>query len=192
MFAEVELVRNVTVRAQREKLEGSNFKRFIMECLLKNLLKEKATQDNGYYVTVTSLKSIGKGEVNNVSKCVSFPVTFICRTFMPFTGEILNGVVYQVFRRGVLLHCGPSNYVFLSGRKMPTYHYVCGRGVKPAFASSEFATIRRDSVVRFLVLALRWIPKRGCIKKEFVMLASLEGHYSLGLVPDSDEVWLVN
>lgn len=187
MFHEVELVRDVEITAEKEKRDALNFQRYIVTCLLENLLKEKANKDHGYFLAVTSLKSIGKGVVKNESQCVSFPITFICRTFLPLEGEILHGVVRHIFRRGLLLKCGPIKYVFLSARKMPTYHYVGGEN--PVFLSNEFATIGNDVVVRFSVLGVRWIEKRGCIKKEFVMLASLEGNNSLGPISlsDSDE-----
>ena len=186
MFCEVELVRDVEVTVEKEKRDGVNLQRYIITCLLENLLKEKASKDHGYFLAVTSLKSIGKGEVKNESEsqCVSFPITFSCRTFLPLEGEILHGVVRHIFRRGLLLKCGPIKYVFLSARKMPTYHYVGGEN--PVFSSTQSATIGNDVVVRFSVLGVRWLEKRGCIKKEFVMLASLEGNTSLGPISSSD------
>lgn len=187
MFCEVELARDVEVMAENEKRDGfNNSHRYIITCLLENLLKEKASRDHGYFLAVTNLKSIGKGEVKNESQsqCISFPVTFSCRTFLPFEGEILHGVVRHIFRRGLLLRCGPIKYVFLSARKMPTYRYVGGKN--PLFSSDECATIENDVVVRFSVLGVRWIEKRGCIKKEFVMLASLEGNNSLGPISSSE------
>ncbi|XP_023538723.1 DNA-directed RNA polymerase V subunit 7-like isoform X1 [Cucurbita pepo subsp. pepo] len=190
MFCEVELVRDVKVVAEKADRDGLNFQRYIMARLLENLLKERASKDHGYFIAVTSLKSIGKGQCKNKSQYVTFPITFGCRTFVPSGGEILLGVVRHVFRRGLLLKCGPINYVFLSSRKMPTYHYVGGKN--PVFSSNEFATIRTESAVRFNVLGVRWIEKRGCIKKEFVMLASLEGSNTLGPISlsEADELGL--
>jgi DNA-directed RNA polymerase-4/5 subunit 7 len=56
-----------------------------------------------------------------MSRDVFFPVVFNCRTFIPFKGEILQGVVHRIFRQGVFLRCGPINYAFISARKMPNY-----------------------------------------------------------------------
>ncbi|KAG2722167.1 hypothetical protein I3843_02G101100 [Carya illinoinensis] len=182
MFCEVELLRDVAVLAKN--LEGTRLvpQRFIITRLLEDLLNEKASKDHGYFLAITSLKSIGKGEVVDETGDVFFPVVFNCRIFLPFKGEILKGVVHHVFRHGVFLRCGPIRYAFLSARKMPNYQYVDGEN--PAFSSDELVKIENDVVVRFVVLGVRWIEKRGDIKKEFVMLTSLEGD-SLGPISSS-------
>ncbi|KAK9179744.1 hypothetical protein WN943_028949 [Citrus x changshan-huyou] len=59
------------------------------------LINEKACKDQCYFLSVTNLKSIGRerGTVNE-SGVVFFPVTFLCRTFLPVKGEILHGVIH--------------------------------------------------------------------------------------------------
>lgn len=187
MFCEVELFRDVAVIAENSNRNGLVSQRSIITRLLEDMLNEKASKDHGYFLAVTSLKNIGKGEVVDESGDVFFPVVFNCRTFLPYTGEILQGVVSHIFRHGVFMRCGPIKYAFLSARKMPNYHFVAGEN--PIFLSDELAKIEIDIVVRFVVLGVRWIEKRGRIKKEFVMLASLVGD-SLGPIslPGSDEL----
>ncbi|KAK4854994.1 hypothetical protein QYF36_003025 [Acer negundo] len=178
MFSEVELLRDVAVLAENLDRNGLVSQRFIMTRLLEDLLKEKANKDLGYFLAVTSLKSIGNGKLQDESGNVFFPVAFKCRTFMPLRGEVLEGVVHHIYRFGVFLQCGPVKYAFLSFRKMPNYSYVPGE--HPTFVNDQLAKIENGVVVRFLVLGVRWIEKRGEImKRDFVMLASLEGE-SLG------------
>ncbi|TQD90176.1 hypothetical protein C1H46_024282 [Malus baccata] len=151
--------------------------RTVVTRLLEDLLREKADKDLGYFLAVTGLKRIGKGEVVDNSGDVFFPVVFNCRMFLPCKGEIMEGVVHHIYRLGVFLRCGPINYVFLSARKMPNFRYVAGES--PVFLNDDLAKIEKDVVIRFKVLGVRWIEIRDDIRKEFVMLASLEGD-SLG------------
>ncbi|KAF3456867.1 hypothetical protein FNV43_RR01521 [Rhamnella rubrinervis] len=190
MYCEVELVRDVPVLAENFKRDIPISQQSIITRLLEDLLREKASKDYGYFLAVTSLKRIGKGEVVDESGDVFFPIVFNCRTFLPLRGEILQGVVHQIFRLGVLLRCGPIKYAFLSARKMPGYKYVPGEN--PLFFSNELGKIETDVVVSFMVLDVRWIEKRGDIKMEFMMLASVDGD-SLGPITlsGSDELDLL-
>ena len=187
MFCEVELLRDVAVLAENLDRNGVVSQRSIITRLLEDLVNEKSSKDHGYFLAVTSLKNIGNGEVVDESGDIFFPVVFNCRTFLPSTGEILQGVVHYIFSHGVFLRCGPIKYAFLSARKMPNYHYVAGEN--PVFLSDELAKIDNDIVVRFVVIGVRWIEKRRLVKKEFVMLASLVGD-SLGPISlsGSDEM----
>ncbi|ESR33350.1 hypothetical protein CICLE_v10007046mg, partial [Citrus x clementina] len=62
---------------------------------LQGLINEKACKDHCYFLSITNLKSIGRerGTVNE-SRVVFFPVTFLCRTFLPVKVEILHGVIH--------------------------------------------------------------------------------------------------
>ncbi|CAK7327187.1 unnamed protein product [Dovyalis caffra] len=177
MFGEVEVCSNVRMVAEKLDRNGSVSQRSIITQLLKELLSTKASKDHGYFLAVTNLKSIGKGEVMNKTGDVLFCVVFNCRTFMPMKGEILLGVVHRTFRHGVLLRCGPVKYIFLSARKMPNYQYISEQN--PAFLNDELARIENNVVVRFSVLDVRWIEKMWDMRRDFMMLASLVGD-SLG------------
>ncbi|EXB38410.1 DNA-directed RNA polymerase II subunit [Morus notabilis] len=190
MFSEVELIRDVTVDAENIKSDGlvSRPQSFIMTRLLEDLVREKASKDHGYFLAVTSLKKIGKMKAVEESGDVFFPVVFNCRTFLPYEGEILQGIVHCIYRHGVFLRCGPIKYAYLSARKMPGYQYVygqkmacqkCGHDRKPLFVSNEFAKIENGVVVCFMVLGVRWFENWGNVKNEFGVLATLEGD-SLG------------
>lgn len=182
MIFEVELQRDVPVLCQNLDSNGLISKRSIVTRLLEDLLIEKASEDHGYFLAVTSLKSIGKGEAIGDTGDVFVPVVFNCRIFMPHKGEVLQGTVYHVSRTAVFLRCGPTKLVFLSPRKMPNYYFLPGQN--PAFLNREFGKIQKDVVVQFVVLDVRWSENR-----DFAMLASLEGK-SLGPVSSagSDEL----
>lgn len=181
MFFEVELIRNVKVHARNLNKNGLVSRRSILACLLKDLLMEKASEDHGYFLAVTSLKRIVKGAIMDENRV--FVVVFTCRTFKPFEGEVLQGVVRWISRHGVFLRCGPVRNAYLSAWKMSNYHYVPGE--EPAFLSNELSKIQMDVVVCFLVLAVRW--KNA--SRDFEMLASVDAD-SLGPVslPGSDEL----
>ncbi|GKU85837.1 hypothetical protein SLEP1_g454 [Rubroshorea leprosula] len=190
MICEVELLRDVPVLAGNLDRNGLIPQRSIVNRLLEDLFIEKSSRDHGYFLAVTGLKKIGKGEAVDESGDAFFPVVFNCRTFLPCSGEVLQGFVHHVSTSGVFLRCGPIKYIFLSPRKMPNYHYVPGE--KPAFVSDELAKIESGVVVQFVVLAVKWIEKKGTnIRRDFVMLASIEGN-SLGPVSlsGSDELEL--
>ncbi|KAK6254830.1 RNA polymerase Rpb7-like [Theobroma cacao] len=183
MFSEVELQRDVKVHAGNLDKRGLVSQRSILVLLLEDLFKERASEDHGYFLSVTSLKSIGKGDVVDESGNMVFTVVFTCRTFKPFKGEVLQGVVHHICHRGVFLRCGPVRIAYLSAWKMPNYHYV--PGAKPVFISDDLSKIQKDVVVCFLVLAVRWISA----SRDFELLASLNAD-SLGPIslPWSDEV----
>ncbi|KAG5236309.1 hypothetical protein OIU76_011134 [Salix suchowensis] len=187
MFGDVEVCSTVRIIAENLDRNGLAPQRSIITHLLKDLLNMKASKDHGYFLAVTSLKSIGKGEVVNKSGEVLFDVEFNCRTFMPMKGEILQGVVHRTFRHGVLLRCGPVKYIFLSARKMPSYQYISEEN--PVFLNDELARIENNVVVRFSVLDVRWIEKMWDMRRDFMMLASLVGD-SLGPISlcGSDEL----
>ncbi|KDO45873.1 hypothetical protein CISIN_1g048593mg, partial [Citrus sinensis] len=114
--------------------------------LLKGLINEKACKDQCYFLSVTNLKSIGRerGTVNE-SGVVFFPVTFLCRTFLPVKGEILHGVIHIA---------------------------VCEQ---PFFSNEQQAKIRNGLVVQFLVTAVQWIDEGRNLKKKYLVFGRVEG-----------------
>ncbi|KAL5554697.1 hypothetical protein UlMin_042098 [Ulmus minor] len=189
MFREVELERIVPVLAESCNSDKIISQRSIVTQLLEGLLREKACKNCGYFLSVTGLKRIGEGQAVEQGNLI-FPVVFKCRTFLPLKGEIFQGVVTSVLRLGVFLRFGPIKYAFLCDRKMHGYQFVSGEN--PSFVNDEHAEIKKDVVVRFKVLDVRWVEKREgrvCIRKEFMMLATIDGD-SLGPISlcESDEL----
>ncbi|KAJ4722595.1 DNA-directed RNA polymerase II subunit [Melia azedarach] len=187
MFFEVEMLRDVAVPSKLMDRNGLFLQRYIVTRLLENLLSEKASRDLGYFLAVSTLKSIRRGESVNESGDVSFRILFECRTFLPIRGEILQGVVYATFSFGVILRCGPVKYALISPRLMPNYHYVSGE--KPFFSNEELGKIENGVVVRFLVIGVGWIEKGRNLEKEFLIFGRVGGE-SLGPIslPGTDEI----
>lgn len=179
MLCEVELDRYVY--PGKPDRNGLISRRSIVTCLLKYLLLEKASKDHGYFLAITSIKSISLHAVRGFPY-PWFRMIFKCRSFMPFQGEILQGVVEQVFRsgRGLLLRSGPLKLAFLSVIKMPGYSFVPGEN--PSFLHDKLGKIEAGVVVRFTVLSVRWMGRRWGARNEFAVLASIDGE-SLGPLP---------
>ena len=97
MFFEVELLRDIAVPAKSvDRNELRVPQRYTVPRLLEGWINQKACKDHGYFLSVTKSKSIDKeGPTVNGPGVVSFPVIFMCRTFLPVKGEILHGVVMQ-------------------------------------------------------------------------------------------------
>ena len=120
--------RDVKVHARNLNKNGLVSQRSILAFLLKDLFKEKASEDHGYFLAVTSLKSIGKGDMDESGNIV-FTVAFTCRIFKLFKGEVLQGVVLYISQHGVFLRCGHVNEwlyskiycVFNSRHGFPSY-----------------------------------------------------------------------
>ncbi|CAM8991767.1 unnamed protein product [Rhodiola kirilowii] len=163
--------------------DANRTKRSIVNSLMMQLLEEKSSEQHGYYLAITKLESIGEGEVqsNPNMGTVAIPVVFRCRMFLPVIGETLEGIVYAVKTRGVMIKCGPTKNVYLSAQKMPGYNLVTG-DVR-YFQNDRLDRIERGVVVRFMVLSVKWVENRpGRLKREFLMLASLETGESFGPV----------
>ncbi|XP_060180012.1 DNA-directed RNA polymerase V subunit 7-like [Lycium barbarum] len=151
---------------ESRELPGS----IVIRRLFNQLTFLRATEDCGYFLKVTKVKSVGNGKLSDSSKYIIFPVTFYSRTFLPKTGEVLVGIVIKVCSDGVFLKCGPMNSIYLSRRKMPNYNYVSGEN--PFFLCDDHSRIENEVAVRFVVFAMRW--SRTLVRK-FDVLASIEG-----------------
>ncbi|XP_010532601.1 PREDICTED: DNA-directed RNA polymerase subunit 7-like protein [Tarenaya hassleriana] len=179
MFLEVELRRDVAMCTGH--LSGLIPHQQIVRRLLQDLMSEKACEEHGFYLAVTSLKNIGNPnllEDDNGGgwsyRPVTFPVSFTCRTFLPRRGEVLKGVVQRVFRNGVFISCGPIRYAYLSAIKMPGYHYL-DRDENLCFRKEDCSKIEVGVVVRFKVLAVRFNERQNKKRNDFYVLATIEG-----------------
>ncbi|GAY67414.1 hypothetical protein CUMW_256280, partial [Citrus unshiu] len=92
----LEMRRNVFRSGIAQDKRAADSSAIFVTRLLKGLINKKACKDHCYFLSVTNLKSIGRerGSVNE-SGVVFFPVTFLCRTFLPVKGEIMHGVMYS-------------------------------------------------------------------------------------------------
>ncbi|KAG8370334.1 hypothetical protein BUALT_Bualt14G0106000 [Buddleja alternifolia] len=142
---------------------------YIANRLMKQLSFTKACED-GYFLAVTKLIRIGRGENNKFCPhFVNFPVSCYCRTFKPADGEIMTGIVHKINNMGVFLKSGPMNIVYLAARFMPNYSYVPGEN--PVYMREDLSKIEIGVVVRYMVFAVRWIEDKW---REFRVLATID------------------
>ncbi|ESQ43074.1 hypothetical protein EUTSA_v10015358mg [Eutrema salsugineum] len=192
MFSEVEMVRDVTICAKHLKGQSPPHHQ-ILNRLLQDLIYEKACKEHGFYLGITALESIGNSKNNNddnhQAELLTFPVSFTCRTFLPSRGDILQGVVRKVLwsggARGVLIHCGPLRYAYLSRMKMPDYHFVqpeteSEEEETPYFQRDDLTKISVGVIVRFAVLCHRFKEYSDKRRLDVYVLASVEGDDTLG------------
>nr|XP_004247645.1 DNA-directed RNA polymerase V subunit 7-like [Solanum lycopersicum] len=170
MLCDFEVRLYVVVPMEDIKKSGELPGNIIIRRLFSQLTFLRATEDCGYFLKVTKVKSVGNGKLLDSSKYIMFPVTFHSLTFLPKIGEVLVGIVVEVCRHGVFLKCGPMNSIYLSVRKMPNYNYVPGEN--PFFICNDQSRIENEVAVRFVVYAMRW--SRTLVRK-FDVLASIEG-----------------
>lgn len=143
----------------------------VVNTLLKMLPVFKALgPPYGYLVAVTEVISLGQGfHDKRSSKCITFPVEFVCRTLRPVDGEVMTGVVHGVTSLGVFLRYGPMNMIFLSPSKMTGYLYQ--EGDKQVYLREDMSRIEVGVVVRFSVLHVKFVVER----EEYHVLATIDG-----------------
>ncbi|KAK0607457.1 hypothetical protein LWI29_015389 [Acer saccharum] len=171
MFLKVQLPWNIIIPAESLESNGLMLQRSMILRLLDDFASKKASKELGYYLAVTTLDKIGEGKVRQNTGDVLFPVRFSGITFKIFRGEIIEGVVHKVLKHGVFLRCGPIENIYLSNMKMPDYRYVPGED--PEFMNDKLSKIKKDVVVRVIVLGTKWLEA----EREFQALVSLEGDY---------------
>ncbi|CAH2079172.1 unnamed protein product [Thlaspi arvense] len=166
MFSEVEMTRDVAICSKDLKSQSPPHHQ-ILSRLLEDLMCESASKEHGFHLGITAVKSIGNNKNKNdddhhQKQVLTFPVSFTCRTFMPVEGDVLQGVVYKVYSNGAFIRPGPLRHAYLPAVKMPAYRYF------PAGSEEEKACFRREDltkiaagvVVRFKVLAVRFVESR--------------------------------
>ncbi|KAL6194178.1 hypothetical protein ACLB2K_035262 [Fragaria x ananassa] len=176
MFLKTELQWNVVIPAESLDAKGLMLQKAIFVRLLDDFAKRKATKDLGYLLALTTVEKIGEGKVRQHTGDVLFPVTFCAISFKIFRGEILEGVVQNVLKQGVILRCGPIENVYLSSSKMPDYNYVPGEN--PVFLNDKMSKIEKGVTLRCIVIGAKWLEA----EREFQALVGLHADY-LGPVP---------
>ena len=75
MFREMEVRGRVTISTKSLDSNGVVSQSSVVTRLLKELLLLKSTEEHGYFLAVTKLKSIGNGEFEEESRDIRFPVS---------------------------------------------------------------------------------------------------------------------
>lgn len=179
MFFEISMKRLIVL--QPHKLcKGTDLNLVILLQLLEEVNNLKCSEDHGYYVTPTTLGSIGEGKVRSNTGAVVFPVEFKCIVFKPYIEEVLLGEVKKIFRRGCFLSAGPLDEIFVHEEMMEGCLYHQSESMDSSyFKHEEGFEIRIGTQLRFRLLGLKWVEDQ----RTFKALGTINGHY-LGCIDE--------
>ncbi|CAA7399154.1 unnamed protein product [Spirodela intermedia] len=181
VFLEAQLSWTVLIPPESLFAEGLKLQQAIVLRLLEEVSCRKASKELGYFVAVTSLESVGEGQLQELTGNVIFPITFRCVTFKPLKGEVLVGAIRKVLRHGIMLAAGPLEGVFLSAKAMGDGYEYLPRD-EPVFLSEKLSRLESGGAVRFKVLGLKWMEE----DREFQVLATMAADFLGPLISDDD------
>ncbi|VDN98591.1 unnamed protein product, partial [Rodentolepis nana] len=92
------------------------------------------TGNHGFIVAVTNIEHIGAGKLLPNRGFVQYPIVYRAVVFRPFKGEVIDAVVTQVNKVGVIAEAGPLN-IFISKYSIP--NNVKFEGAEPNENSNE-------------------------------------------------------
>lgn len=171
VFLEAEMNSNVLISPDQLTPQGLLLQKAIITRLLEDIANKKASKEHGYFIAITSLKSIGDGRVRTLTGDVLFPVSFSCLTQKPTKGEVLTGTVERILKHGLFVKSGPIEDIFISEKMTGDYKYVPGES--PMFLSEKHSKLEKGVSVRFKVVGFRWMEA----DRQFQLLASLAGDF---------------
>lgn len=173
MFFEIAMDRPIVL--QPHKLcEGPNIHVVILLQLLEEVNSLKCSEDHGYYVTPTTLESIGDGRVRSHTGAVVFPVRFKCIVFKPFKDEILQGEVKKIMKRGCFVSAGPLDEIFIHEEMMQGGVFYKSETMDTSyFKHEEGFEVRIGTHLRFRLLGLKWVEDQ----RTFKALGTINGDF---------------
>ena len=174
MFFELPMKRLLVLRPD-QLCKGIFLSVSILTQLMEDVKSWKCSEDHGYYITPTTLESVGEGKVRSLTGMVSFPLEFCCIVFKPFKGEILEGEVKQVSKRGCYITAGPLEDIFVHVSMMEGYEHEGGTNVEfPRFTQADGSVIEIGTKLRFKIVGIKWIEDHrdfkalGTINEDFL------------------------
>ncbi|CAA6662739.1 unnamed protein product [Spirodela intermedia] len=148
--------------------EGLKLQQAIVLRLLEEVSCRKASKELGYFVAVTSLESVGEGQLQELTGNVIFP--------SPSGARHPQGAPH-----GIMLAAGPLEGVFLSAKAMGDGYEYLPRD-EPVFLSEKLSRLESGGAVRFKVLGLKWMEE----DREFQVLATMAADFLGPLISDDD------
>mmetsp|Transcript_63989 Transcript_63989/g.202472 ORF Transcript_63989/g.202472 Transcript_63989/m.202472 type:complete len:172 (+) Transcript_63989:154-669(+) len=150
MFFLIQLEKNV-------RLHPMHFGPKLSQTLVDHLCREvegTCSGRYGYFICVTGVEPMGKGEIRDGSGYATFPVKYQCIVFRPFKGEVLDCVVTQVNKMGFFAEAGPLQ-LFVSQHLIPE-DITFQAGSDPGYVSSNgLIRIQKDSNMRVRIIGVR-------------------------------------
>jgi DNA-directed RNA polymerase IV and V subunit 7 len=171
VFLEAEMKSNVLISPDQLTPHGLLLRKAIITRLLEDVTNKKASKEYGYFIAITSLNSIGEGQVRALTGEVLFPVNFSCLTQKPSKGEVLTGTVDKILKHGLFVKSGLVENIFISEKMTGDYKYVPGEN--PVFLSEKLSKLEKGVSVRFKVVGFRWMEA----DRHFQLLATLAGDF---------------
>lgn len=165
MFFHVPLTHEVILHPQHF---GRNMREQIKEKLY-NDVEGQINGLHGYIIAVVSIDEIGDANIVPGRGHVIITVKYKAIVYMPFPGEVVDGVVKVVSKIGLYIQVGPMN-VFLHSIWLPGYSYD-GSSNPPCFRNDEGEQIRVDDAMRIQIMRVL------CEVNRITVLGTLSGDY---------------
>ncbi|CAG5078489.1 Oidioi.mRNA.OKI2018_I69.PAR.g9000.t1.cds [Oikopleura dioica] len=113
------------------------------------------TGEHGFVIGVTSIHSIGDGEILSGRGFCLFPIKYAAIVFRPFKGEVVDGVVTQVNKVGLMVDVGPMA-CFISKHSIPSDMEFDPDSNPPCYKTKDEDTaIRQDDEIRLKIVGTR-------------------------------------
>ncbi|KAH0452479.1 hypothetical protein IEQ34_019778 [Dendrobium chrysotoxum] len=172
VFLEIKMQEDVVVPFRMLTFTSLPPRGVILLNLLKKIYGRKASEDNGYYIAVTSLNTISELQINEVTGDAFLPVYFNCTTVKPCIGEILIGTVITIMESGIFLKSGPMKDIYLSKIMMEGYENSLSE--EPMFIKVKgLSYMKIGTKVRFRIFDIKWIKSL----KVFHIMVTILGDY---------------
>jgi len=139
--------------------------------LLYSKVEGKVDGENGYVIAVVGIEDIGKCEIIAGRAHAISTIRYQAIVYMPFPGEVVDGVVETVEKFGIFVRVGPM-MVFIIKRHIPFMEFD---GNVPCFKSQQEGgdAIHVDDGIRLMIDKV--IP--GMTDNTFRVVGTLAGEY---------------
>ncbi|KAJ4460630.1 putative DNA-directed RNA polymerase II subunit RPB7 [Paratrimastix pyriformis] len=147
--------------------------------MLEKKLRDEVTskcQRCGYVVAVHEIEEIGEGRIRPGKPTVSFRIKYTAIVMRPFKGEVLDTVVSNITKFGVMCEAGPL-VIHVSSKHLPPEYDFDNQSNPPCYVNRDDGTrIQRDQHARIRVLGLLMDPNDircvGTMKEDYLGLVT--------------------
>jgi len=113
------------------------------------------TGEHGFVIGVTIIDTIGDGEILPGRGFCRFPIRYKAIVFRPFKGEVVDGVVTQVNKVGLMVDVGPMG-CFISRHSIPSDMEFDPDSNPPCYKTKEEdMVIQQDDEIRLKIVGTR-------------------------------------
>merc|ERR1712131_290051 len=106
------------------------------------------------------IDSIGDGEILSGRGFCRFPIKYKAIVFRPFKGEVVDGVVTQVNKVGLMVDVGPMG-CFISRHSIPSDMEFDPDSNPPCYKTKdEDSVIQQDDEIRLKIVERVWMRRK--------------------------------